>query len=100
MERVELLEEDHLSLDINELKEEYRRTLWLLKPTQLIGVQSKARLLPNVTQPKQVREVADVIVGLIRGFSHSFVPFPNARVHTGMNSWLARSRGIPSHAPR
>lgn len=56
LERVELPEEFQIRLFINGLKGEYMRTLWLLKPVQLLEVQSNARFFRMTHHLNRPRE--------------------------------------------
>lgn len=67
---------DLTSLFINGHKEEYRRTLWLLKPTRLLDVQSNARLLSNDVPPEPVEGGSTAVAGAPRVFQRSFRFFP------------------------
>ncbi|KAI4312947.1 hypothetical protein MLD38_023180 [Melastoma candidum] len=51
LERIELPVDFQISLFINGLREEYRNTLWLLRPTDLLSAQASARLLTRDVPP-------------------------------------------------
>ncbi|KAI4302811.1 hypothetical protein MLD38_038514 [Melastoma candidum] len=54
LEKIELPMSFQVSLFINGLKEEFKSTLWLLKPTDLLSVQANVRILSGDVPPNRM----------------------------------------------
>lgn len=75
LEKVDLPEEFHVSLFINGL-EEYRRMLWLLKPTRLLDMQSNARLVSDDVLSDQTNGGT---TGPVKGFQRGLMQYSVAK---------------------
>lgn len=85
---------------INGLKEEFRQTLWLLKPACLLDIQSNARLISNDISPEHTRVGPNVGAGLPRMFQRGLVHFPNSRAQLGKEVLPTRNQGASPYNHR